>query len=303
MRAWQFSKPKTPGFGISKGYYLSVLSSHATLPPIRELINPAGTGGAATGFGVPLAAGAEKADLDRPMGRGAYTIASKDQKTVLRLTVVSKEEARFDPEAVARSFIAAELGQEALARIRATWTLCEFTFESHHPMVYPALDFLLALAARLAILTEGMVADAVGQRYLLPDQVFSRRRMSVDLPVFAEEHISPKFRWRSDGIQAYTLGMQKFGFPELEIVNLMDGDESSAALALLWLAQAMLQGAKVREGYEVGDPKMPFEVRDGGFDKALWEGISVYELLPPTTVTATEAIQAWAQEIVGLKAQ
>jgi hypothetical protein len=303
MRAWQFSKPKTPGFGISKGYYLSVLSSHATLPSLRQLLNPKGENGAVSGFGVPLAAHADKSAIDQPLQRGAYGLAAKDQKTVLRLMVVSKEEAGFDPETVARSFMAAELGPEAMARIRGTWTLCQLSFESHHPMVYPALDFFLAIASRLALLTEGVVADPIAQRYLLPDQVFSRRRLGADLPILAEEHVSPKFRSRPDGVHAYTLGMQKFVMHELEISNLMDGDESNAALALLWLAQAMLQGTKVEEGYQVGAPKTMFEVREGGFDRSLWEGIPVYELLPPTSVTTSEAIEAWVAEIVGQKAQ
>ncbi|MEZ0324418.1 MAG: hypothetical protein ACAH95_00805 [Fimbriimonas sp.] len=297
MRAWQFSKPKTPGFGISSAYYLSVLSSRATLPPIREVVNPKGTGGAVEGFGVPLMAGSDKDDLDRPMERGAYALASKDQKTVLRLMVISKEEAGFDPEAITRSAMAAQLGPEEMARIRATWTLCQLTFESHHPMVAPGLDFLLGVAERLGTLCEGMIADAVSQRYLLPEQVFAKRRPLVKLAIYPEEHVSINFRAREDGIHAYTLGLQKFVFPELEISNLFEGDEEAAALGLLWLAQQMLNGAKVEAGFEVGAPTMPFEISHGGFDKGLWEGTPVFELLPPTTVTSSEAVQAWAKEI------
>jgi hypothetical protein len=299
MRAWQFSKPKTPGFGISKAYYLSVLSSHASLPPIREVVNPKGTGGAVEGFGVPLMPGSDKNDLDRPMERGAYALATPDRKTVMRLMVISKEEAGFDSEAIVRSSMAAELGAEALARIRGTWTLCQLTFESHHPMVAPALDFLLGVSSRLGTLTEGMIADALAQRYLLPDQVFSKRRAVEKLAIYAEEHVLIKFRSRPDGIHAYTQGMQKFVFPELEIHNLLDGDEAPTAVALLWVCQQMLQGVKVSEGHQVGAPAMLFEVREGGFDKALWEGIPVFELLPPTSVTSSEAIRAWALETRG----
>src|SRR5436190_1574007 len=98
----RFSRPKGPGFGISGGYYLSVLSSHATLPRIIEVINPTGDGGAVTGFGAPLALDATKQALAEPMSRGAYVLASKDRKTVLKMLVMSKDETGFDPEAVAR---------------------------------------------------------------------------------------------------------------------------------------------------------------------------------------------------------
>jgi hypothetical protein len=297
MRAWQFGKPKTPGFGISKSYYLSILSSHATLPSIKELINPSGEAGAVVGFGVPLRQDADRSALEYPMERGVYAIAAKDRKTVIQMMVISKEEAEFDPEAVVRSVMAADLGQEALARIRATWTLCQLAFESHHPMVYPALDFLLALSSRLGALSEGVVADPIAQRYLLPEQVFSKRRASLHAPAYAEEHVSVKLRGRPDGIHAYTLGMQKFLFPELEILNLNDGDEGAAALCLLWLAQQMLVGVKLDEGFRVGAEKMMFELREGGFDKGLWKETLVFELLPPTSVTSSEAVKAWAQQI------
>lgn len=301
MRPWQFSKPKNPGFGISKGYYLSVLAAHASLPAVKELANPKGEGGALEGFAVPLS-GNDKDLLERPMERGYYAVAAKDQKTVLRLTIVSKEEAGFDPEAFARSDLAVGAPEELLHRVRATWTLCQLTFESHHPMVYPALDFLLGIARRLASLTEGTIADTVSQRYLLPDQVFSPRRQYQKLDVYAEEHVSPKVRMRPDGLHTFTLGLQKFAMHELELLNLTEGDESSAAAALLWLSQKMLEGTKVAEGYEVGGPSMPFEVREGGFDKALWEGIPVWELLPPTTVSASSALQSWYAEILRLGA-
>jgi hypothetical protein len=297
MRAWQFSKPKDPGFGISKDAYLSILSSHATLPTIRQVINPKGQDGAVVGYGVPLLAGSEKEDLDRPMARGVYALASNDQKSVLRLMVVSKEEAGFDPEAVALSRMAANLSPETLARIRATWTLCQVAFESHHAMVGPALDLLLSVASRIASLTEGVVADPLAQRYRLPEEVFSARRIGGTLPIYAEEHVAVHFRVRPDGFQAFTLGLQKFLFHELEILNLLEGDEPAAAMALLWTAQQMLLGVKVGEGYQVGAPRTPFEVREGGFDRGQWAGLPVYELLPPTSVTASDALRAWTEEI------
>jgi hypothetical protein len=297
MRPWQFSKPKNPGFGISKGYYLSILASHAVLPTVRELANPNAEAGALEGFAVPLQ-GSDKTLLERPMERGYYAIAAKDQKTVLKLTVVSKEEAGFDSEAFARSELAVGASSELLSRVRATWTLCQLTFESHHPMVYPALDFLLGIAKRLAELSEGTIADPISQRYLLPDQVFSPRRERLSLEVYAEEHIVPKFRLRPDGLQSFTLGMQKFAMPELEILNMFEGDEAAAAMSLLWLSQKMLEGTKIAEGYEVGDPRNPFEVRIGGFDKGLWEGIPVWELLPPTSSTTSDALRAWQAEIL-----
>lgn len=297
MRPWQFSRPKGPGFGISKSYFLSVLSSHSVMPTVAQLANPKGGEGAVPGFAVPLGSEEGKEALGRPMERGAYAVASKDRKTVLRLAVVSKEEAGFDPEAFAQSALALETTPELVARLRATWTLAQLTFESHDPDVYPALNFFLAVVRRLGELTEGVVGDSISQRYLLPDQILSPVRGVLDRKVYAEEHVAARFRARPDGIHAYTLGLQKFAMPEFEISNLMDGDEKDAGTALLWLSQQVLEGTSVKEGYQVGDPESPFEVREGGFDRAFWEDLPVFELLPPTTVTATEAVRAWAKRI------
>jgi hypothetical protein len=65
MRPWQFSKPKNPGFGISRSYYLSVLLAKANLPSIFEIVNPKSEFGAVEGFGVPMATD-EKEALRRP---------------------------------------------------------------------------------------------------------------------------------------------------------------------------------------------------------------------------------------------
>lgn len=295
MRSWPFGKPKTPGFGISRDYYLTVLCSRAVLPSIFEIVNPEGKGGSAVGFGAPLAGdGADKSVLQRPLERGAYVVASKDRKTVMRLVVISKEEAGFDPEAFAQSSMAAGASAELLARLRGTWNLVQLMFESHDPMVYPSLDLFLGIAARIADLGDGVVADAICRRYLLPNEVFRRDRM--DPRIDARDHVVVQFRDRPEGIHAYTLGMHKFSMHEYEITNLLEEDRPLAEAFLLALVQRVLIGDLTREGEQFGAPKMSFEARTGGFDRSMWEGTPVYELIPPTSHSPGEALRAWAKE-------
>lgn len=293
MRPWQFSKPKTPGFGISKGFYLTVLASKAVLPSIAQITNPHGDGGAVVGFGVPLKGG-EKQLLDQPLARGAYAVATKDRKTVLRMLALSKDEAGFDPEVFARSTFAAEAEPELLARLRGTWTVVQFTYESHDPMVYPSLDFLQALVIRLATLADGVIADPICGRYLLPEQAAVNPR--TDQRIDVRDHVVVKIRPRPDGWHAYTLGLQKLALPELEIGNLLDDDRTLAIRLLMALSQAMVLGHLLKSGDQLGSSRMPFEVREGGFDRSLWEGLTVNELLPPTKATAGEALAAWWSE-------
>jgi hypothetical protein len=295
VKPWQFGKPKTPGFGIQRDFYLTVLSSKPVMPPILALINPKGEGGAVEGFGAPLAADAEQESLGRPMERGAYAIASKDRKTVLRLLVLSKEEAGFDPEPFLRSSLAAELEPELLNRIRATWTIGQLTIESHDPMVYAAIDFMLAIAARFGELTEGVIADPISRRYMLPDQV--QQPVRADPRIDARDVVGLSHRIKPDGIHLFTQGMRKFDLEEYEIAGLEPIDLMLGESLLLSLCQSALLGGSAKNGDKVGAPGLEFEIRDGGFDRGLWEGIKVFELLPPTLHTVGECLREWQRSI------
>jgi hypothetical protein len=295
MRPWQFGKAKGPGIEIGESYYLSVLCSRSVLPSIYEVVNPNGDGGAAVGLGAPLSGdAADRAVLRKPMGRGAYAITTKDRKTVIELIVVPKEEVGFDPDQFATSSLALDASPELVARLRGTWNLAQLRFRSYDPAVYPALDFFLGIAARIAMLAEGVVADAISLRYLLPEEVFHSNRM--DPGIDARDHVTVGLRERPDGIHAYTLGLRKFNQPEHEILNLFEADQGLAKAFLLAVTQKVLLGDITRQGDQFGAPKMFFEAREGGFDQELWHGTPVFELLPPTAHTAGEALRAWAKE-------
>jgi len=287
----RFSKPKNPGFGIDKDYFLSVLSSSSILPPLLAVVNPNGDGGAVPGFGAPLATDATKDSLTRPLERGAYVISTKDRKTVLQMLVVSKEEAGYDPEAFARSELAAGADPELMARLRGTWNLAQFRFKSHDPAVFPALQFLLAICVRLASLAEGVVADPISERYLLPEDAL--HPTIGDPPIDVRDLVVIKVRGAEEGLAAYTLGMQKLSLPEFEILGLTEAGEENAVRFLLGLSQWVLRGHLVQPGVKVGDPAAPMQVAVGGFDRSRWEGTTCFELLPPTRMTADEALAIW----------
>ena len=297
MRPWKFAKPKGPGFGISKRFYLSVLAARAQLPTLLEVVNPDGSAGSVLGFGAPLSQGATREDLGRPLARGAYVLSTKDRTTVLRMLVISKEEAGFDPAGLLRSPQASSLGQELLSRIAATWTLMQLTFESHHAMVYPALDFLQIVCKRLAELCDGAIADPLSELYLLPEQLVRNPR--VDPRIDAREHVAVHFQAKPDGLWGCTLGMQKFALHEYEIQGVEPGMAAQTEAFMLSLCQTMLVGHTIEVGDKVGAARMAFDVGPGGLDRAVWEGIDCCELLPPSKVSASEAIAAWAAETYG----
>ncbi len=295
MRAWQFKKPKNPGFGINRNYYLSVLASRATLPSVVEIINPKGDGGAVEGFGAPLAPDATKEDLAKPLIRGAYAIASPDKRTVLRMLVVHRDEAGYDPEVLLRSSMAEELSPELTARIRGAWHLIQLTFESHDAMVYPALDFLQRITRRLAELSDGAIADPISQRYLLPSDLIGHRPSSE--PFLASDHIAVRYFEQNGKMSAFTLGMQKFALPEIEITELEAGTKRLSEAFLLHLSREILRGRMLSPGDRVGGKNTEFEVATGGIDRARWEGIPCLELLPGRGKTTTETLTLASSEL------
>lgn len=283
---WPFSKPKTPGFGISEGFYLSVLAGTARLPAIVEVVEPKGQAGTVKGFGAPLTGGADKSKLVTPIERGAYAIASPDQKTVLQMLVLPKEEAGFDPEAFLNSSLSLGMPDEMRNRIKAVWTLCQLTFRAHDPAVYPSLDFLLAIASRLGVLTEGVVADPLGQTYRLPERVpLPDSRHPVDTRNYVTIGTEEGYVW--------TMGMQKFALPEFEI-EVAAGDEPLAGEFLLGLCQGVLVNGPLEPGVKVGSRRTPLQVADGGLTPK-WEGIACYEVIP-SGGDVHEALKAWAEE-------
>lgn len=290
MRPWQFSRPKGPGFGLSADYYLTLFAPVPYLPPVLQVVNPKGEGGAVEGFGAPLSA-AEKEALAQPMSRGAYVLASPDRKTVLKFLVLHLDESNFDAQAFAQSELAASLDPEIVARVRGAWFCMQMAFEIHDPNVYPAVRFFLRIARRAAELSDAAIADPVSQRYALPEELVLPG--TTDFKTDVRDVVTVRFRERPDGYHCFTLGMQKFDLPELEIYGCDKEVEPLAVRFLLGICQSVLTGKLLKDGAKVGAPGLPFEIRPGGLDPQLWRGTACYELLPPTQNTSSEALVAW----------
>lgn len=267
-----FSKPAGSGVELEKDAYLAVLASRGPLPTLLEAVSPKGDGGSVPGFGVPVSSGAPPPD--RPLERGVYGIASPNRKSVLRLRVLSKEEAGFRPDDAALDQIDRRFGPEVAGRVRAAWTLLQLTWESYDPEVYPALDFWLDVAHRLAFLTDGVVADPIAQSYRLPG---TRPPRPPGQPVLAAEHVSVIVR---GGGHLHTAGLRKFGRPEIEATGVPEAATGAVSAALASLAQACLQGARPSPGERMGVGDGLLRVADGGLDRAYWAGAYVLEILP-----------------------
>lgn len=259
------------------------------LPSLAQLVEPKGEGGAVPAFGVPLSEGKDKSALTEPLQRGAYGIASLDRKTVLRLLVLSKEEAGFDPSTAARS-MADTLDDESVARLQATWMILQFTFESHDPGVVPAVGLLLDVVRRAATLTEGMVGDPVSRRYIHPDHVPA---VSGSLP--ADALVAIHSRTQPEGHSVCTLGMAKIAQPEFELTGVDEPQLVAAGNLLLGAAQRVIDKGPVELGDVFGVPGAAFRVAHGGTDRAYWDGVPCVELVSESVEGTDAALKAWKE--------
>ncbi len=274
-----------------------MLAARAQFPRLLDVLNPKGEGGAVVGFGVPLAADAKKEDLNAPIQRGVYALSSPDRKTVLKMMVLPKEEAGFDPAAFARSDAAQSWDPELRLRVESTWMLLQLTFESYDPETYSALDFFLSVAQRLALLCDGVVADPVSQVYRLPSQVFSLRPDGV--PIAAADHVQVKHRLHEGSVHVFTCGLIKFDQPEVEVYGISGANTDSAARFLMGLAQSVLLGSRLEPGAAVGVKECALKVAVGGLDRGMWDGIPCLELIPEGKGTTDEAVVAWLGSVGG----
>jgi len=256
-----------------------------------DVVSPKGGDGKVAGFGVPLGAETTKEDLGRPLARGAYAIASPDQKTVLKLLVLCKEEAGYDPAAFLASSDALELSDETRARIQSTWSLLQLTFESYDPAVIPAVKFLLQTSGAFARATVGVVADPISQAYRLPDEVITP--ISDPATIHSRDVVTVKARIEQGAICLFTLGWQKFDRPEIELRDVPEGFCRTGIDLLTKLSQTILAGTLLDEGDRIVEGKVPFRAAPGRVTATILGGKPVLELVPERG-TVEEALTSWS---------
>lgn len=276
---------------LRKEFYLTVLAARMPLPAPLVVVNPKGEGGAVAGFLAPLG-DKDKSSLGEPLDRGAYAVASPDQKTVLRLTVISKEEAGFDPNRVLASPLAERLDADVRSGIAGTWMLLQLTIESYDPAVYPALDFLLGVARRLAELTDGTVADPVSQVYRSADQV--QMATPPGQPLAVQNVVATHL---ISGL-VVTAGLAKIGHAEMAMAGVTESNVLIAEHYLMGVALAIWKGESLAIGQQVASGSSAFSVVPSSHHP-LGPDRLVFELIPDQGNDPNPLLQSWWREAHG----
>ena len=210
------------------------------------------------------------------MQRGSYVIASKDRKNPAEDDRNEQEEAGYDPRGLSSTHPLA-IGREAelLVRIRATWTIAQLVFESHDPMVYPALDFFLGIAARMGPPLSARASSPIRSP---SDTSFPRKSHCAaerfDPKVDVREHVdirevrTPLRRPPTPTPSA----CKSSPFPEYEILNMLEEEpRQRRALPPNPLPKPSSWATSPSPATSSAHPGYLFEARDGGFrGSKLW---------------------------------
>jgi hypothetical protein len=219
------------------------------------------------------------------MENGPFAAATLDRKTVIRVDVMGRDDQQFNPSLYADGAAALGYPSEVVLRLKSAWRLIQFRFESFDPEVKPSTDFLLGIVQGLAALGDGVVADPLAMRYLLPVDVLRPDRLpdAVDAREFVAVHAKSA---RGGGLM--TRGLVKFDLPEVEMNGLNEAETAAAGRFLLMAAQALLMGNDLAPGSNF----QRFTAALGGLDAAPGEKAPVIELLPPTGKSPGEVLSS-----------
>ncbi|MCH8273886.1 MAG: hypothetical protein IH851_03770 [Armatimonadetes bacterium] len=293
MPLWPFRKrAAASGLTINRNFYLSVLGGPGALPTLLEVINPDGSNEAVRGYGAPLMKGASRDLLNKPLQRGSYALTTPEKKDVVRLDVFRRAEVKQfrlpdDPQMLG----AAGLVGERLRRAEEAEHLLNLMFEGYSSEVYPAVQFMLDVARRLALLTEGLVADPQAETYRLPDEMRAPGRM--DPRIDFRDIGAVKLIRLKDGWWVSTRGLSKFNLAEYEMFGIGDDLRETAAKMVIAAAQQALIGVPMKPGETAFAPDQPLEVVEGTREREQWGDRPALEFLDRGRSGASQGADAW----------
>jgi hypothetical protein len=276
---WPFKKKAPePAFEINRNFYLSVLLGPGGRPAPSSWINPDGSNEAVAGFAAPLNQDKNADLLSQPIADGSYVLATKDRKTLVQadffqLASVPQFQVPSDPAAQAL----VDLVGEKLWRAERAVGLATLVFKGYSPDVYESVRFLLDAAARLAALSDGVVADPLAETYRLPED-FSQAN-PLDARLDFRDVCSIKAFAENGGVWVSTRGMSKFNLADYEVYGVGEADVTQIGEMLVLAGQEALLGSPMPVGETVSTPLGQVETMHGTKNRDKWGDRSTIELV------------------------
>jgi hypothetical protein len=171
------------------------------------------------------------------------------------------------------------LAGEKLWRAERAAGLATLVFKGYSPDVYQSVRFMLNVAARLAALTDGVVADPLAETYRLPED-FSQANPLDPRIDFRDVGVIKAIR-ESGGVWVSTRGMTKFNLPEYEVYGVSEAEVTPVGEMLVLAGQEALLGSSLPIGETISTPMGSFETMRGTKNRVKWGERSTIEILRP----------------------
>jgi len=247
-------------------------------PALQSIANPKGSRGALQGYLVPLDRSPDQVDLAKAvMLSGRYGLVTADKTAGLDIAV--------GPVAGLPNGVGEALGsavkEPAFLRSRLEILLAAEPFVAELSIAdagthrLAAAEWIHQAADRIAGLSGGLVRDMILKRWWLPgawSELYRNQDENFALPHVVVFAITGQPTW------VHTLGLHRFGKPELE--TFLEGDKYAglAGQYLLQVGSSLLSGAEMQVGEIVGGRNYRFGIAPGGRRDAHWRGTEVWEL-------------------------
>ncbi|MFN8140203.1 MAG: hypothetical protein U0R49_10440 [Fimbriimonadales bacterium] len=292
MPLWPFKKkPTEPVLTINKNFYFSVLASSSHLPTLLQMINPDGSNGALIGFGAPLSEGASRDLLNQSLATGAYVLSTKERSTLVEMHVFQKSQVQgFSLPSDSAVCDQAGLVGDKLKRAQNAQYIINLVIKAFSPELYPSVRFYLDCAARIALLTEGVIADPLSELYRLPNEMNVAQKL--DERIDFREVARVKLIRLEDGIWSSTRGLTKFNLPEFEMYGIPENLADIAANMIASAGQQALIGIPMKSGETAFAPDAPLTVFEGTKMRQEWADRPTLEFRSDNGGVA-KAVDAW----------
>lgn len=295
MPIWPFRKRKQPsGLTLNRNFYLSVLAPGRDLPPVLSLINPDGSNGAVAGFGAPLSEGASRDLLNVPMPTGAYALTTRAQDTVVQMDVFTLSQVpSFSMPTMPAEREAAGVTPEVAARLDRAEYLINFVVRGYRDAL-ESTRFFLDVVARMGVVSDGAVADALAEAYRLPGDLALKSRLHplVDFREIGTVRLAPD---DEGAFWVSSRGLVKFNLPEFEMYGVPREHGDAAARMVAAAGQQALIGMPMRPGESAFSPNSPLHIHEGTRNRNLWGDRPTLEFRDPGGTGAAKGVRAWEE--------
>ncbi|GMV35838.1 MAG: hypothetical protein AMXMBFR61_03460 [Fimbriimonadales bacterium] len=234
---------------------IAVIYPSAEAPPLLSIANKAGSNGAIPGYIVPLDKTPQQIDLFHArLANGEFGVVTTDRKTALAMrvapldTVAGAVQEMRDNAPDASSGV----GRRVASILEREPVIAALRISESGPDPKSARNLMYRLGDRIAVQGAGVMRDVGVNRWWEAGEWTQLEASAREHPalLYCTVPILPSESW--PGYWAATLGLYRFGKPELAVLLRHESSKAQAVSFLLGMASYVIAGQTILPGHTVG---------------------------------------------------